>query len=229
VFEEKVSRVRVSTEENQELGDVSVSLAVPKQYRHAAVIAHGAGGDMHTRLLVDVQRGLAERSIAAVRFNFLYSEKGRRAPDRKPQLLACWRSIADWVASELEPDELYLVGKSMGGRMVSYMVAEGYPCRGLVFLGYPLHPPGKTEQLRAQHLPDIRVPMLFVSGTRDALGKLDLLRPVVEDLGSRATLHIVEGGDHSFKVPKKLGRSEDDVTREIIDSIVHWMETTEKA
>jgi predicted alpha/beta-hydrolase family hydrolase len=129
------------------------------------------------------------------------------------------------VRNELEPEELYLAGKSMGGRMVSYMVAEGYPCQGMFFLGYPLHPPGKTDQLRKEHLPSIRVPILFLSGTRDTLCKLDLLKPVVEELGSRATLHIVEGGDHSFKVPKKMGRSEEEVTGEIVDSITRWIES----
>jgi predicted alpha/beta-hydrolase family hydrolase len=225
VLEEKLLKVSITSTEKKELGEVSVSLVVPRQYRRAAVVAHGAGGNMHTRLLVDVQQGLAELSIAAVRFNFLYSEKGKRAPDRRPQLLACWRSIADWVRNELEPEELYLAGKSMGGRMVSYMVAEGYPCQGVFFLGYPLHPPGKTDQLRKEHLPSISVPILFLSGTRDALCKLDLLKPVVEELGSRATLHIVEGGDHSFKVPKKMGRSEEEVTGEIVDSIIRWIES----
>jgi predicted alpha/beta-hydrolase family hydrolase len=223
-MEEKLVKVSVTSSDNEVLGEVSVSVVVPKAYRRAAVIGHGAGGNMHTRLLVDVQRGLVEHSVAAVRFNFLYSERGKRAPDRRPQLLACWRSMADWVRNELEPEELFLAGKSMGGRMVSYMVAEGYPCEGLFFLGYPLHPPGKTDQLRKDHLPSIETPMLFISGTRDALCKLDLLNPVVQELAPRATLHIIEGGDHSFKVPKKMGRSENDVTSEIVDAIVRWME-----
>ena len=224
-MKEKLRKVVVVSEENKEMGEVSVSLTVPKQYRCLAVIAHGAGGDMDNKLLVDVQEGLANRSIATVRFNFLYSETGNRAPDRRAQLLDCWRSIADWARNELEPEELRLAGKSMGGRMASYLVAEGYRCNGLFFLGYPLHPLGKTDQLRTDHLPSIRVPMLFLSGTRDALCKLDLLKPVVEELGALATLHIIEGGDHSLKTPKKLGRSESEVTGEVLDSVTRWIES----
>ena len=223
-MEEKHLKVSVTSVENEPLGDVSVSVVTPEAYRRAAVIGHGAGGNMHTRLLVDVQRGLASRSVAAVRFNFLYSERGKRAPDRRPQLIACWRSIAEWVRNELAPKELFLAGKSMGGRMVSYMVAEGYPCDGLFFLGYPLHPPGKTDQLRKDHLPSIEAPMLFIAGTRDALGKLDLLKPVVGELGTGAALHIIEGADHSFKVPKKMRRSEEDVAAEIVDAVIRWMD-----
>jgi predicted alpha/beta-hydrolase family hydrolase len=224
VLEEKLLKISVKSAENEALGDVSVSVVAPEAYRRVAVIGHGAGGNMHTRLLVDIQRRLAERSVAAVRFNFLYSERGKRAPDRRHQLLACWRSIADWARNELAPEELFLAGKSMGGRMVSYMVAEGYPCEGLFFIGYPLHPPGKTDQLRKDHLPSIEVPILFIAGTRDALCKLDLLEPVIGELGSRASLHLIEGGDHSFKVPKKMGRREEDVAGEIVDAIVRWME-----
>jgi predicted alpha/beta-hydrolase family hydrolase len=111
----------------------------------------------------------------------------------------------------------------MGGRMASYLVAADYPCQGLFFLGYPLHPPGKTAQLRKDHFTRVTVPTLFVSGTRDSLCKLELLRPVVTEMGKRATLYVVEGGDHSFKVPKRTGRSEADVTNEIVEAILSWM------
>jgi predicted alpha/beta-hydrolase family hydrolase len=223
---ENLHKVAVTpTEDVESLGEVSVSLVLPKRYRKVAVLAHGAGGNMNTRLLVDLQRGLAKRSIAAVRFNFLYAERGRRTPGRQPQLVACWRSVADWTQRELKPKELFLAGKSMGGRMASYLVADGYRCTGLFFLGYPLHPPGKTDKLRKEHLPRIKPPVLFISGTRDPLCKLDLLKPIVQDLGARAALHIVEGGDHSFKVPKRLGRSEEETTGEILDTVVRWMET----
>jgi predicted alpha/beta-hydrolase family hydrolase len=217
-----------SADGEKELGEVSVSVVRPHQSHLAVVIAHGAGGDMNTRLLVHVQDRLVKRSIAAVRFNFLYTEKGRRTPDRRALLEACWRSVADWVRQELEPGSLFLGGKSMGGRMLSYLVAEGYPCRGVFFLGYPLHPPGKTDQLRKDHLPGIRVPLLFIQGTRDSLCKLELLAPVLEQLGPRASLHVLEGGDHSFNVPKRLGRSEAEITEEIVGALVGWMDSVEK-
>lgn len=111
----------------------------------------------------------------------------------------------------------------MGGRMASYMVADGHPCDGIFFLGYALHPPGKTSELRKDHLPNIRVPMLFLSGTRDSLCKLELLKLVIENIGPRATLHVIEGGDHSFKVPKRTGRTEAEVTEEIVKVILGWM------
>jgi len=193
------------------------------------VIAHGAGGNMNTPLLVDLQERLTKLPYAAVRFNFLYSENGRRAPDRRPALEACWRSVAAWVRQELEPEALFLGGKSLGGRMVSYLAADGYPCQGIFFLGYPLHPPGKTDQLRKEHLPRIQVPMLFVQGARDPLCELDLLKPIMKKLGSRAILHVVDGGDHSFKVPRRMGRSESDVAEEIVDALSSWIDSVRKS
>ena len=180
---------------------------------------------MDSPLLIYMQRYLAEKAIAAVRFNFLYTEKGKRAPDRRPLLDACWRSVADWTRGELEPKSLLLSGKSMGGRIASHIVSEGYTCEGLFFLGYPLHPPGKTEQLRKEHLPSINVPMLFVAGTRDPLSKLELLEPIIRDLGPKATLHLIEGGDHSFKVPKRSGRTADEVQEEIARAVFRWIES----
>jgi predicted alpha/beta-hydrolase family hydrolase len=107
--------------------------------------------------------------------------------------------------------------------MASYLAAEGYPCAGLVFLGYPLHPPGKTDRLRKEHLPRISVPMLFIAGTRDPLSRFDLLEATLDEIGERASLHVLEGGDHSFKVPKASGRSPAEVSREILDVIVRWL------
>ena len=226
---EIVQKVVVTPQEGgKDLGEVSVSVAGPSPSRVAIVIAHGAGGNMNTPLLVDVQNGLAELSYTAVRFNFLYSENKRRSPDQRPSLEACWRSVADWVRRHLEPDILFLGGKSLGGRMVSYLAADGYPCRGIFFLGYPLHPPGKTDQLRRDHLPRIPGPMYFVQGTRDSLCELDLLKPILEALGSRATLHLVDGGDHSFNLPKRMGRSQSEVTEEIVGALSGWIDSVRK-
>ncbi len=113
--------------------------------------------------------------------------------------------------------------------MVSYLAADEYPCQGIFFLGYPLHPPGKTDQLRGEHLPRIQVPMLFIQGAWDPLCKLDLLKPVMKKLGSRAILHVVDGGDHSFKVPKRMGRSESEVTEEIVDVLFGWIDSVHKS
>ena len=221
-FEEHRYKVDV-LHEGDVLGEVSVVVARPKKFEAMAIMAHGAGGDMNAKLLVQLQEGLAGRAVGVVRFNFLYSEKRKRAPDRRPLLEAAWRSVADWSRKELESEAIFLGGKSMGGRMASYVAADGYPCRGVFFLGYPLHPPGRTDKQRRDHLPSIKVPTLFIQGARDSFAKLELLQDVLKEMKGRATLHVIDGGDHSFKLPKRLGRTESEVTQEILDVLVGWM------
>ena len=223
-FEETYYKVDV-LHEGDVLGEVSVAVARPKRFNAVALMAHGAGGDMNAKLLVQLQNGLAGRSVAVVRSNFLYSELRKRAPDRRPQLEAAWRSVADWSRKELKSDAIFLGGKSMGGRMASYLVAEGYPCTGVFFLGYPLHPPGKVDKQRRDHLLKIPVPTLFIQGTRDSFAELHLLQGVVDEMGGRATLHVIAEGNHSFKVPKRLGRTEGEVTQEIVDVLNAWIRT----
>jgi predicted alpha/beta-hydrolase family hydrolase len=190
----------------------------------AAVIAHGAGGNMDTPSLKSLQERLASSGVTAVRFNFPYSEKGKKSPDRQPHLIACWRAVADWVKRELAPSRFFLGGRSMGGRMASYLVAEDYPCDGIFFLAYPLHPPGKRDQQRKDHLPNIRVPMLFVSGTADAFAELDLLEPLVRDIG--ASLYLLEKADHGFKVPKSSGKTGREIEDEVARTVLAFMKPT---
>lgn len=204
--------VPVVTEEGSTLGLVSVSVARNERSSTVAVIAHGAGGNMETPAIVGLQKRLAA-SVTAVRFNFVYSERRKKTPDRQAALVACWRSVADWVRKELQPAKLYLGGRSMGGRIASYLVADGYPADGIFFIAYPLHPPGRPEQQRKEHLASIRVPMVFVSGTNDSFAKLDLLEPVVSGLGAR--LHLIEGADHGFKVPKSQKRKPEEIEDEV--------------
>jgi predicted alpha/beta-hydrolase family hydrolase len=168
---------------------------------------------MDTRLLVEIADALAQRGVAVLRFNFPYMEAGRRAPDQQPKLEACYRAVADEVAREFERP--YLGGKSMGGRIASHIVADGFPAGGLVFLGYPLHPPGKPERIRDAHLSKIAGPMLFLQGTRDPFATPDLLHRTVERLPN-GRLVEVDGGDHSFKVK---GRSTATVTAELVQAI----------
>jgi len=190
----------------------------------AVILAHGAGGNMDTPSLKALEERLASAGVTAVRFNFLYSEKGRKSPDRQAHLVSCWRSVADWVKRELAPSRLFLGGRSMGGRMASYLVADGYPCDGIFFLAYPLHPPGKRDQQRKDHLPKIRVPMLFVSGTSDAFADLDLLEPLVRDLG--ATLHLLEKADHGFKAPKSAGKTAREIDDEVARTVLAFVKPT---
>jgi predicted alpha/beta-hydrolase family hydrolase len=208
---------------------VSSVWAVPRGYRADAapvlVLAHGAGNDMHNPLLSYVHERTAAAGLPCVKFNFPYKEQGRKAPDRPALLQACWRAVADAVRAdpELAPSRLFLGGKSMGGRMASLVAASGYPCAGLVFLGYPLHPAGKPHSLRTDHWPRIRCPMLFIQGTRDRLCDLQRLRAALDGLEARATLHVVEGADHSFKVLKRLGRSDSEVWAEIVSVTTSWI------
>ena len=169
-------------------------------------LAHGAGGTMRTGLLDGFAAGLAADGVACLRFNFGYSEAGRRAPDREPLLRQVWSAAFDAARGLGGP--VWAAGKSLGGRIASMMVADGeLPAAGLVFVGYPLHPPGKPERIRDAHLEAIEVPMLWLQGTGDPFARTELLEKVLGRLGDRATLHPVEGGDHSFRV---RGRPRDD-------------------
>lgn len=164
------------------------------------ILWHGAGGDVDNTHLLTLARGVADAGGWAARARFPYRVEGRRAPDRMPKLVAAARdTIAEIEAQVGEKPNLFLGGRSMGGRAASMLVAEGHRARGLVFLSYPLHPAGKKEKLRDAHLYDIEAPMLFLTGDKDALADMDLLRPVLAKLGDRATLEVWEKADHSFR------------------------------
>ena len=204
--------------------DVSGLLLRPTDARLLYVLAHGAGAGMRHPFLEAISQRLAEQGIATLRYQFRYMEQRSRRPD-PPAVAAATVRAAVVEAARLAPGlPLVAGGKSFGGRMTSTAQAEEpLPrVRGLVFLGFPLHPPGRPDDKRAEHLARVTIPMLFLQGTRDEFADLERLRPVVKRLGDRATLHLVEGGDHSFKVPKKSGRSEGDVMGELARAIVTW-------
>jgi predicted alpha/beta-hydrolase family hydrolase len=189
----------------------------------------GAGAGHTSSFMVDFATGLAARGIDIVTFNFLYSEEGRRIPDPNERLEACWRAVIAAVSQRLTPGpgRLAIGGKSMGGRIASQVAAAGIgDLVGLVFLGYPLHPPGRPDRLRAKHLTEVRVPMLFVQGSRDPFGTPDELQPVIAQLDPQAELYAIEGGDHSFKVRKRSGARQEDVHRSIQDRIAAWLRDT---
>jgi len=168
----------------------------------AFALAHGANNDMRHPFFGAIARAMSSRGISVLRFNFPYQDAGRRYPDRPPVLLDAWRAVlADVVDRTGLP--VAAGGKSMGGRIASVLAAEegdAFAARALVFFGYPLHAPGRPEQIRTEHLPRVPVPMLFIEGTADPLARFDLVQSVVDELGSKARLHVVEGGDHSFRV-----------------------------
>lgn len=200
----------------------------PEPSRRAAtlILAHGAGAPQSSAFMVDFAQGLARRGCQAVTFNFPYTEQGRRLPDRVPTLEACFRDViaAIRARADLATGPLVIGGKSMGGRIASHLAAQGLPdLAGLVALGYPLHPRGRPEQLRALHLARIRQPMLIVQGSRDAFGTPEELRPALAPLGATATLQVVEGGDHSFKVPKRGPITQEEVFERVQDEIAGWI------
>ena len=209
------------------IGDESVSalLIRPADAKALYLFAHGVGAGMTHKSMASNAEGLAERGIATLRYQFPYMEKGSRRPDVPKVAHAAVRAAAA-EAIKLAPDlPLFAGGRSFGGRMTSQAQADSpLPgLRGLAFLGFPLHPAGKPAIERAQHLSRVQVPMLFVSGERDALAEMDLLTPVVAGLGDRASLHVIADADHSLKVPAKSGRTSADAEAEALDAIAEWM------
>jgi uncharacterized protein len=187
------------------------------------VLGHGAGSTRRTPGLVALAEALAGSGRRALLYNFLYSERGGRRPDPPAVLEATTAAVGQYARTELGASRLVHGGRSMGGRIASQAVARGAGADALVFLGYPLHPPGQFEKMRDRHLPDVPVPMLFVQGTRDEFSRWDLLTAVLARLGDRAVLHPVEGADHSFKVLKRSGRTPADVTAEVHGTVLSWL------
>ena len=191
------------------------------------ILAHGAGGGQASRFMVDASRALAARGITTATFDFPYMAQGRSVPDKTPVLESAWR---DAIAEARTHDAfqrlpLFIGGKSMGGRIASHIAAQGVDdVHGVIFLGYPLHPPGRPQQRRDVHLPDIKAPMLFVQGTRDQFGTSAEIAELLPRLNPRATLFEVADGDHSFKVRVKVaGRAQQQVFDSIFDAVAAFV------
>ncbi len=218
-------RQELRFEASRSAGEVSALQLTPPTARALFVLAHGAGAGMRHPFMESVAVALADRGVATFRYQFAYTERGSRRPDPQPLLLACVRSAVD-AARDCAPDlPLVAGGKSMGGRMTSLAAAAQplHDVRGIAFLGFPLHPAGRPGTDRARHLADTRVPLLFVQGTRDTLAGLDLLAPIVDTLGSRARIHVIEDADHGFAVRRRVtGRSSTSVIDEIAAVVAEW-------
>jgi predicted alpha/beta-hydrolase family hydrolase len=221
-------QIKVETVAGQRVGAIIYPAAKPKQSGVTLILGHGAGAGQTSSFMVSFSTALAARGIETVTFNFLYMEQGRRLPDSKDKLEACYRAVIETVARRKSGrGALAIGGKSMGGRIASQVAAAGAPeVAGLVLLGYPLHPPGKKDQLRDKHLSEIKAPMLFVQGSRDAFGTPQELRPILKKLKVPAELYEVAGGDHSFKVPKSAGVTQADVHKAVQDRIDQWLRAT---
>jgi uncharacterized protein len=219
-------RVRVEVPPHRSVTATVYPAAEKHRAGVALILGHGAGAGQTSDFIVNFAGGLAARGIDMITFDFLYREEGRRIPDPNDRLEACWRSVIEAVRERMRSDhaELAIGGKSMGGRIASQVAATGIgDLAGLVFLGYPLHPPGRLDRLRAKHLSEIGARMLFVQGSRDTFGTPDELRPIVTSFEPPADLYVVEGGDHSFKLRKGAGVDRQDLHHAIQDHIAAWL------
>lgn len=211
---------------------VSAVLTLPDKNRAlgtGVITAHGAGNDMENALLIAFTDGLAEAGYPALRFNFPYKDKGLKAPDRPKKLEDTWAAVYRYFHDDPTVDVTRIIaaGKSMGGRIASQMAAEKtLPVEGLIFLGYPLHPANNRSKTRDAHLYRVEKPMLFFAGTRDRLCDLAKLQVVMADLPAPWRLEVIEGGDHSFHVPKTTGIKEPEIFRIIVRTAIQWLETT---
>jgi predicted alpha/beta-hydrolase family hydrolase len=216
-----VRNLRFSVLDNEE---VSALLLLPTRATCLLVFAHGAGAGMNHPFMSAIANQLAENNVATVRYQFPYMEYRRRVPDKQP-LLTATVAAAVRIAAKLAPDlPLFAGGKSMGGRMTSLAASEQQleSVRGLIFFGFPLHPPKRPSIKRAPHLNLVKQSMLFLQGTRDDLADLTLLRPICESLGPQTTLHIIEGADHSFHVLKRSGKTDPQVLAELSSTVKAW-------
>ena len=199
----------------------------PDDPRALYIFAHGAGAGMRHPFMKAIAEGLAARGIAVLRYEFEYMEKGQKRPDPPKVAHARVREAVEEAARRYAALPIFAGGKSFGGRMTSQaQAAAPLPgVRGLAFLGFPLHASGKPSDERAAHLAQVKVPMLFLQGTRDTLADLSLLRPVVAKLGKRATLQTFEEADHSFHVPARSGRNDAGVREELLEILVRWIDS----
>jgi predicted alpha/beta-hydrolase family hydrolase len=184
-------------------GDVTGAFVPAPEAAATLVLAPGAGSGYEHPFLTGFAEAIADLGVSTLRFNFLYKERGRKSPDPEQTLLDVWLAAFDEATSRANGAPVFAGGKSLGGRIASMCVADGMPAAGLVFLGYPLHPPGRPERIRDEHLYRIDVPMLFIQGTRDSFAQPELLAKVLKKLGDKAEHVSIEGGDHSFRAPGK--------------------------
>ncbi len=204
---------------------VSAIWHIPDHYEHILLIAPGAGKDMHSEFISALHDGIAEHGIMTVKFNFPYLEQGRTAPNTPTVLEDTWLAVIDAVMAQTGAprEKLFLSGKSMGGRYATLLAAKIDGFGGLILYGYPLHAPGKTEKPRSQELNAIHSPMLFFQGSRDSLCDLTVFKPILENLNPPPELVVIEGADHSFKLLKRLKRSQESVYQELIDKSAQWI------
>ena len=224
----KSEKIRIKVGDEVVSGVVSAPDSLNANSKTGLIFAHGAGNDMNHPLLVSVSQGLAEQGFITLRFNFPYKEKGMKRADPQGKLIQTWLCAYDFLKSgdAYKIHKIIAVGKSMGGRVASQMVAqELMDVDGLIFLGYPLHAPGKKDTLKDAHLYHIKVPVLFFAGSRDSLCDLSRLNGVLDKLVCQWDLDIIDGGDHSFKLLKSDPRTQKDVQVQVLSKCLDWLKT----
>lgn len=205
--------------------DISSVWLIPNDYKAVLIIAHGAGRDMNSSFVTQLHEGIAKQNILTVKFNFPYMEQGLKAPNTPHVLEETWHKVIDMVLEKtgVSRKKIFLSGKSMGGRYATILACKEDLYGGIILFGYPLHAPGKYGKPRFDLLKVIHEPMLFFQGTRDSLCKLEVFKPLLKTLAPKPTLHIIEGGDHSFKLLKRIDRSQQSVFDEIISVSSEWI------
>jgi predicted alpha/beta-hydrolase family hydrolase len=211
-------RVKVGAEETSAVFDPAETPDAP-----VFICAHGAGGHLGDRGLVQLSQRLRSHGLSVVRFNFLYRERKSGRPDPMPRLEECFSAVVAHAKEQLTPKTLIIGGRSMGGRAASMMAATQFPCDALLLFAYPLHPPGQPTKLRDAHLKSIEVPVLCFNGTRDAFCTRELMEKTLQTVTTRWEMHWIEGADHSFHVPKASGRTDGDVLTEVGDTTERWV------
>ena len=204
---------------------VSSVWSIPDSYQSVLIIAHSAGRDMNSELINQIHLGVAKHDILTVKFNFPYMESGLKAPNTPHVLEETWQKVIDRVIKKtgVTRKQIFLSGASMGGRYATVLAAKEDLYAGIILFGYPLHAPGKSDKPRFDHLKVIHEPMLFFQGTRDSLCHLDTFKPLLKTLTPEPVLHIIEGCDHSFRLLKRIDRSEQSVFDEIIKASIDWI------
>jgi uncharacterized protein len=228
--------LNVSVNERDNVTALIYPAAKRARLKTTLILGHGAGANQLSGFMRLFADGLAARGCDVVTFNFVYMEQGRHVPDKNDKLEDCYRRVIDSVTKhkKLKGNRVAIGGKSMGGRIASQVAAKTdgaalekglavVPIAAVLLLGYPLHPPGRPDKLRDAHLKDIQAPMLFIQGSRDTFGTSDELRATIKQHRLAATLHVIEGGDHSFKVPKRLGIPQPEVYENVMDEIARWL------
>ena len=221
------SEFKIKVDERESVTAMLYPASKAKRVGVTVLLGHGAGADQLSGFMRMVAAGFAARGFDAMTFNFLYKEKRKSVPDPKAKLEACYRAVIDAAIrnKKLKGNKLVIGGKSMGGRIASQLAAEDPSgIDGLVLLGYPLHPPGRPDKMRDEHLPKIKAPMLFVQGARDAFGTADEIRTIIKRHRLKAELYVIESGDHSFKVPKSIAPQQK-IYDEVMDEVARWCRT----